>query len=164
MKQISILLTKYSDRMSNFIYHITGRGYTHSSIALGEDPEEYYSFNYRGFAVETIEKHKKRGVKNSLCFKIQVSDEVYETVKEQIQTFQANREEYSYSTFGVFLCLLQIPFRFHKSYFCSQFVAEVLSKSGAANLTKSPSCYTPNHLISLLESNPGYVCALANVI
>ena len=164
MKQISILLTKYSDRMSNFIYHITGRGYTHSSIALEENPDEYYSFNYRGFAIETTEKHKRRGVKNSLCFKLQVSDEVYETVKTQIQTFLDHREEYSYSSIGVFLCLLQIPLRFHKSYFCSQFVAEVLSKSGAAKLTKSSCCYTPNHLISLLESNPGYVCALANVV
>lgn len=39
MKTISVLLTKYSDCISTFIYYISGREYTHASIAL-EEPEE----------------------------------------------------------------------------------------------------------------------------
>lgn len=35
MKQICILLTKYSDWISSLVYYIGGQGYTHSSIALG---------------------------------------------------------------------------------------------------------------------------------
>lgn len=55
MKQICILLTKYSDWISSLVYYIGGQGYTHSSIALGGQPTQFYSFNYRGFAVETTE-------------------------------------------------------------------------------------------------------------
>lgn len=55
MKQICILLTKYSDWISSLVYYIGGQGYTHSSIALGDQPTQFYSFNYRGFAVETTE-------------------------------------------------------------------------------------------------------------
>lgn len=53
MRQISVLLTKYSDWISTLVYYIGGRG-THSSIAPEEDETTYYSFNYRGFAVETV--------------------------------------------------------------------------------------------------------------
>ena len=63
MKQICILLTKYSDWISSLVYYIGGQGYTHSSIALGDQPTQFYSFNYRGFAVETTEKHRRRGVR-----------------------------------------------------------------------------------------------------
>ena len=63
MKTISILLTKYSDLVSTFIYSITGRGYTHVSLALGGTETEFYSFNYHGFCVETRERHRKHGVK-----------------------------------------------------------------------------------------------------
>ena len=37
MRQISVLLTKYSDWISTLVYYIGGRGFTHSSIALEED-------------------------------------------------------------------------------------------------------------------------------
>ena len=67
MKQICILLTKYFDWISSLVYYIGGQGYTHSSIALGDQPTQFYSFNYRGFAVETTEKHRRRGVRCSRC-------------------------------------------------------------------------------------------------
>ena len=73
MRQISVLLTKYSDWISTLVYHIGGQGFTHSSIALEEDETTYYSFNYRGFAVETVEKHRRRGVKKSRCIRLRVS-------------------------------------------------------------------------------------------
>ena len=77
MRQISVLLTKYSDWISTLVYHIGGHGFTHSSLSLEEDEDTYYSFNYRGFAVETVDKHRRRGVKCSRCIQLQVSDEAY---------------------------------------------------------------------------------------
>ena len=82
MKQICILLTKYSDWISSLVYYIGGQGYTHSSIALGDQPTQFYSFNYRGFCVETLEKHRHRGVKKSLSYQLSVSEETYEEMKK----------------------------------------------------------------------------------
>lgn len=82
MKQICILLTKYSDWISSLVYYIGGQGYTHSSIALGGQPTQFYSFNYRGFAVETTEKHRRRGVRCSRLYRLNVSDTVYERIEE----------------------------------------------------------------------------------
>jgi len=55
MKKVTILLTEYSDALSRFIYYISGRGYTHISLGLEEDEDRFYSFNYKGFCIETIE-------------------------------------------------------------------------------------------------------------
>ena len=97
MKQICILLTKYSDWISSLVYYIGGQGYTHSSIALGDQPTQFYSFNYRGFAVETTEKHRRRGVRYSRLYRLNVSDTVYERIEERIRHFLENREKYRYT-------------------------------------------------------------------
>ena len=160
MKQICILLTKYSDWISSLVYYIGGQGYTHSSIALGDQPTQFYSFNYRGFAVETTEKHRRRGVRCSRLYRLNVSDTVYERITwdEALEGLAArlleNREKYRYTRLGVFCCVLRIPLYWKNHYFCSQFVAELLSESNALPLSRKPCFYLPNHFIRLLETQP----------
>ncbi|MBR4945020.1 MAG: hypothetical protein IKZ26_06390 [Peptococcaceae bacterium] len=165
MKQISILLTRYNDRMSQFVYWISGRNYTHASIALEDDPEYFYSFNYRGFTRETLEKHRDRGVKYSRCYHLQVPDAVYYKIQKKIDKFQANRKEYQYNRIGVFLCIIHMPvLKREKYYFCSEFVAEVLEESGAVELKKKPALYFPNHFVPLLEKHPRCVGIVQNMV
>ncbi len=165
MKQISILLTRYNDRMSQFVYLISGRNYTHVSIALEEDPDSYYSFNYRGFTRETVEKHRNRGVKYSRCYQLAVTDEAYDKIKQKIDRFQQNRKEYQYNRIGVFLCIIHLPvLKREKYYFCSEFVAELLEDSGAVTLKKKPALYFPNHFVPLLESQPSCVGVVQNLV
>lgn len=164
MRQISILLTKYSDWISTLVYHVGGRGFTHCSIALEEDQNTYYSFNYRGFAVETIEKHRRRGVKNSRCIQLQVSDGAYRKIKQKIQFMLQNRGEYHYTRLGLFCCILRFPFRWKGHYFCSQFVAELLGESGAIPLKKAPCFYLPNQFALELPGMSECRGVLCNVI
>lgn len=56
---IVVLFTCYKDMASDFIYYISGKGYTHASIALEENPEYYYSFNSKGFRKEYPQRYKK---------------------------------------------------------------------------------------------------------
>ncbi len=73
MKCISVLLTTYPGRFSKAIACLSGRGYTHASIGL-EDPDVFYSFHFRGFAVETPEKLRRQGVTQSRCYRLLISD------------------------------------------------------------------------------------------
>ncbi|MGN0136265.1 hypothetical protein [Anaerotignum sp.] len=164
MKQVSILLTKYSDWVSNLVYYIAGREYTHASIALGEEPKEYYSFNYKGFAVETIEKHRHRGVRRSFCFQVQISEEAYAKMENKLLSFQENQERYRYTRFGVLCCVMHLPFHWKNRYFCSQFVAELLEDSGAVKLQRKPQVFLPNHFISLLQGHPQCIAAIQNLV
>lgn len=144
MKEITVLLTRYSDRISSFVYHVAGHGYTHASLGLGG--EVYYSFNYWGFCEETLEKHRRRGVEQSLSCVLEVSDQAYQDIQARIETFQRRRAEYRYTRLGVVCCLLRIPFLWRRHYFCSQFVAEVLKQSAAFPLARRAQLYLPNHL------------------
>lgn len=164
MKKITILLTKYSDLISSFVYHVAGRGYTHASLGLADEPGVYYSFNYKGFCVETLEKHRRRGVEKSLGCEVEVSDEAYEVLKARIAQFETRRAEMRYTRVGVFFCLLRLPFRWKDHYFCSQFVAELLQASGAVPLKKRAELYLPNQFPSALAQSGQLRRLLPNLV
>ena len=163
MRTITILLTKHRDRMSMFLYFLSIGGYTHSSISL-DDGLTYYSFNFRGFCIETKEKHKKHGVTESVCFKVKVSERVYNLLKERIKHFEDNREKYQYTLFGVICCIFKYKFVKEDYYFCSQFIAELLSTSGAVELKKASCLYLPNHFYKELKQCTGLEQTLYNPI
>lgn len=158
MKKITILLTKYSDWISNFVYHVAGKGYTHASLGLEEEPGVYYSFNYKGFCVETLEKHRRRGVEQSMSCEVEVSDEAYRKLVEQIAWFKQHWEMFKYTRLGVAFCLLHIPFRWERHYFCSQFVAEQLKQSGAVALKRAAELYLPNQFKAELMQSGQLLC------
>lgn len=155
-KYIFILLTKYSDWLSILVYWLAGRGFTHTSIALGSDPGSYYSFNSRGFAEESLEKHRRKGERAS-CYRVSVPEEVYARIEASIQAFQRNKKEFQYSRLGVLCCVMGFSLRRPKKYFCSQFVAELLEKSQALALPRKSTLFQPNHFVELLEGHPACV-------
>jgi hypothetical protein len=164
MKEITILLTKHDDLVSNIIFPFCGFKYTHAAIGLEDNPEHFYSFNKKGFVTETIEKHRKRGVKHSRCYKIKISKDTYYRLKECIEEFKANKEHYNYNTLGVIMCILNIPMpKREKKYFCSQFVAEILHNSKAIKMPRRANLTKPNHFISFLERHP-YSFKIENVV
>lgn len=147
---ISVLFTRYHSTFSNLVYWISGRGYTHASIALDDKNECYYSFNFRGFCKEDANKIRKRSTK-SVCFRIEVSDSSYQKMKEKLEGFQQQREQLGYCRVGVFLCVLHIAYKFRNQYFCSQFVAEMLKLVDTLSLNKKAELYFPNDLALALD-------------
>lgn len=149
-KVISVLLTRYYSTFSSFIYWTTGRGYTHASLSLDESDEEFYSFNFKGFCKECPRRHKRRS-KRSICYRLEISQECYKRIKDRIEVIERKKGEWSYSRLGVLFCLVHIPYKRDKYYFCSQFVADMLSLSEDIVLGKKASLYLPNHLPGELE-------------
>lgn len=143
---ITVLFTRYHSIFSNIIYFIGGRGYTHVSIALDEKNEYYYSFSFKGFRKEYPKRHRKRSRKSISC-KLEVSQKDYERMEWKLNEMEQHREQFHYSRLGVFFCLLRIPYQRENRYFCSQFVAEMLSMSGQVILKKEASLYFPNQLL-----------------
>lgn len=163
MRSISIIWTKYSDFLAELVYHMTGRTYTHAAISLEENCSYYYSFGFKGFCRETVEKYRRRGVKKSLRLRMEVPDDVYEGLRRNVDFVERNARNYEYTTFGVFCALLHIPFRWHRHYFCSQFVAELLESTGTIGLSR-PACLTlPHHLLRDLKASPGVRETMAGV-
>lgn len=145
MKQIHILMTKFNNAFSDIYTWLTKTGYNHVSIAL-DDEEVYYSFNYKGFAIERpkFENNRYVKVKKMLKVSIKVPDEVHDALKASIEKFVDQREDFAYTNLGVVLCYLNIPHRFKKRYFCSQFVMELLKKHQIAYQGFCSTC-KPHH-------------------
>lgn len=150
-KTITVLFTRYSDKISNLIYFITGRGYTHASLALNEGDNCYYSFNFKRFRMEHPEKHKNRcGM--SAAYLLEITDKEYEDIKNLIDDMVKKKERFGYSCIGLFLSILGISFEKNNRYFCSQFVADILQQTKSVCLSKNPSLYLPNDLLYALNS------------
>ena len=152
MRTVTILLTRYSDLFGKFICAIGGNQYSHASVSIDGNEEIFYSFNYKGFVIEKPKKYvPKTRVPGSVCIRMQIPEETYRLLELEINHFIVHREKFSYSRLGVVLCLLHIPHRFDNQYFCSRFVAEVLSKAGVIELKKNESLYLPNHFLDGIE-------------
>lgn len=152
MKTVTILLTRYSDLAGRLISAISKHGYSHASVSIDENEEIFYSFNLNGFVIEKPKKwfpQKRRS--GSVYVRMQVPDETFAVIEEEINQFLSAKEQFTYSRWGVILCLLHIPHKFKNRYFCSQFVAEILSKAGAVKLKKKESLYLPDQLIDGIE-------------
>ncbi|MBQ8556092.1 MAG: hypothetical protein IJ438_09515 [Clostridia bacterium] len=150
MRTISVVLTKYTDWFSKLFWFINGGGYTHASLALDYQAETMYSFNFKGFCRETMARHRRRGVRESVSYTLAIPDAAYDSLVWRIRKFERRRRQYRYTKLGVLMCLLRIPFVQRNRYFCSQFVAEALSSSGALRLRKHPALYLPNHFMQEL--------------
>jgi len=146
-KRIYILLTRHLDNFSKLFRLVTlGQNtYTHASIGMGDSPE-YYSFCTNGFRLEKPFKWKnpKRGATPCALLQLTVSQEVYSEIECRIRQFMVEKEHYRYSFLGLMLCLLGFSVKRKNHYFCSQFVSELLTLSGAARLHKPSPLYLPD--------------------
>ena len=153
MRTVTISLTKYTDFLGRLIRGIDQSGYSHASISIDGKEEIFYSFNYKGFAIEKPKKYwSKKKESGTLHIRLQVRQREFDRLKKEIDYFIAHRQDYKFSNWGVVLCVLGIPHKFNQYYFCSQFVAEMLRRSGIAKVKKHSSTTLPNHFMRLKNS------------
>ena len=132
-KKLLIMLSALPDTGSRLIGFLTGSRYSHASIALGNEPENFYSFTLKGFRTEHPRGLLKKG---------------YEP-ENMLSSFRDKKDLYHYSVAGLILALIHIPFVISRCFFCSHFVADVLEKSGAMRLGKKSCLYMPKDIVKL---------------
>ena len=146
MKTLYIFLTRSGTLLSNLVYRLTGAQYTHISLAFDEDLSTLYSSTrkngYTMFPAGPSREYLNRGVflmrENIPCalYALEVTDEAYIRAKRRTQHMMHHGELYRFNSLGLLLCWMHIRWQRRRHYFCSQFVSEVLQKSGALELPK----------------------------
>ena len=146
MKTIYILLTRSGTLLSKLVYAVTGASYTHASMAFDEELNCLYSSTrkngYTMFPAGPSKEYLNRGVfrlrGDAPCalYALEVTDEAYVRARRRAEHMMARGELYRFNTLGLILCALHIRWQRRRHYFCSQFVSEVLEKSGAMELPK----------------------------
>ena len=158
MKTIYIMLTRTQSILSRTVRLVTMDTYTHAAIAFDQDLRVLYSsarwdgetmfpcgpcreYLHKGFYA----RHKTP----CAVYELQVEDEVYERAKAEVAAIIENQTQYHFNIVGLMLCRLRIPFRRKTYFFCSQFVGEILHRSGAVELPRDPSLIRPSELSRL---------------
>ena len=173
MKTLYIFLTRSGTLLSNLVYSLTGAQYTHVSLAFDEDLSTLYSSTrkngYTMFPAGTSREYLNRGVflmrENIPCalYALEVTDEVYTRAKRRTQHMMHHGELYRFNSLGLLLCWMHIRWQRRRHYFCSQFVSEVLEKSGAMELPKDSTLMHPNDYTLLPQLKCLYKGRLADL-
>jgi len=146
-KTVFVLLTAHSSLSSRLFRLFTLEKYNHASIGIADDASHFFSFVTKsGFYLERPLKSKKPKKRARKCalYQLDVTEETYEAVRNRLVEFDLHAKQYRYSYLGLMLCMLRIPYYRENNYFCSQFVSELLTVTGAVQLQKQPSLYLPD--------------------
>ena len=96
-------------------------------------------------------------------YALEVTDEAYIRAKRRTQHMMHHGELYRFNSLGLLLCWMHIRWQRRRHYFCSQFVSEVLQKSGALDLPKPSTLMHPSDYAELPQLRCLYRGTLADL-
>lgn len=159
MKTLYIFLSRTESIVSKIVRFFTRTVYTHASIAFDKELVFLYSSGRKKgikmFPAGPCQESLYRGFferdPHTPCvlYALSVPDEVYSKARAEVDFFMEHIDDYKFSVLGVIACKLGIKWTRKNKYFCSQFVAEILNRSGAVKLPKEPSLMHPRDYQSL---------------
>lgn len=155
-RKIYIVLTQTKTYPARAIRFYTNEPYAHASLAFDENLDEMYSFARRGlynpFNAGFIREYIDRGVfgrfESTTCciYQLRITEEQYKRLQSEIEIFNRNKNSYSYNYLGLIGAAFNIPVRSKYRYFCSQFVAYILEKSGIYIFDKNYALVKPKDI------------------
>ncbi len=172
-RDIYILLSHSGSVFSKAINLYTKEPYTHVSIALDKNLHEFYSFGrikpynpvLGGFVKEDIEGGSFKRFPNTICalYSLKITYKQFRMLKRELNKFKREGDKYGYNLIGVVSAAFNYPIHREYKYFCSQFVSELLLKSGIKIIDKNPSLTAPMDLIANDELECIYKGYLSNI-
>lgn len=159
-RYLYLVLTRTGTVPSKIIGFVTGKRYTHVSIASDEMLTEMYSFCRdkketplpAGFNREDLFTEVFGACKTipGEVYRLPVTDEQLERYNDVIRHFILNRGSYSYDVGALLPMALHIPYKLRNRFVCSVWVGFVLGKSGVKhNIDKQPSLIEPEDFRSI---------------
>ena len=163
-RTIYILLTRSETYFSRLIHHFTRGEYTHASIGFEGPAGAFYSFARKyprlpfpgGFIREGVNWGFFSLHPQIPCclYALTVSEETYQSVCQRIREMYEEKERYHYSVLGAMASYFKYPLVRETHKFCSEFVAEVIYESGAAELERDPALTQPMDFCRLRGLRP----------
>ena len=161
MKKIYIVLTHTGTILSKIVRFYTRKKYSHVSIGLDLNLNELYSFGrlnpnnpYKGgFVKEEINKGIFAKFKNTdgAVYSVTITEEQYNTIKEEIEKFKIEKNKYKFNILGLFLVCIRIKYQRKNHFYCAEFVKYLLEK--AFNKKLLPEIITPMDFLKLENTN-----------
>ena len=139
MKTIYVVLTHTGTVLSRIIRILTNSMYTHASVSFDKNMEYMYSFGrlnpydpFRGgFVKEGINIGTFKRFKNTEAgvYSLEISDEQYMKLKENILLISDNRKTYKFNILGLIYAFFRKRSIRKNKFYCSEFVRYILETS-----------------------------------
>jgi hypothetical protein len=157
---IYFIFTDTGTNLSRIINYCTRRSLNHVSIGFDRELTEVYSFGRTqpknpfsgGFVREDIHSEFLRN-SNSAIYSFDLTQSEYDDILAHIKRIEANKSNYRYNFMGLIGVLLQIEIRRKRAFFCSEFVATVVSNVESIELQKPSYFVTPSDIRDQIEMN-----------
>ena len=138
MKKIYLILTHTGTTLSTIIKCYTKDEFSHVSIALDKELNTMYSFGrlrpnnpfIGGFVHEGIDFGTFKRFKNtqSEIYSLEIADNKYEKIKEEIKKFESNKEKYKFNIIGLFAVSINKKIHYKNTFYCAEFVKYLFEK------------------------------------
>ncbi|WP_139902374.1 hypothetical protein [Clostridium thermarum] len=155
MKAVYIVMSQTGTWLSKMIKLYTKLSYNHISLSLDESLSTMYSFGRvnpinpfsGGFVLENINEGVYKIFPECRCiiYKLEITDEQYNRLQQLLKDFEVNRHKLRYNFLGLLYVVLKLDKYRKNHYFCSQFVSEVMQKSGIVQFDK------PSNLVTVKD-------------
>ena len=139
MKKIYLVFSHTGSFPSHIIRLYTRKKYSHISISLDKELKEMYSFGrlnpyvpfLGGFVHENPRKGTYKRFKNtdSIIYSLDVSDDVYDIMKDTIEEINRNKNHYHYNILGFIAVFFHFSLQRKKHFTCAEFIRYLFNKS-----------------------------------
>ena len=154
--EIFLVYSANKSLLSKAIQCYTKEAYNHVSLALDKELINTYSFGRKKMSNPLIGGFVKEDFwdpffSTSECavYSLEVTEEQYERIMSILEYFNKNKALYKYNFIGLVALSLDYRLEREHAFFCSEFVATLLSDSGAATFEKENHFITPQDLLNL---------------
>ncbi|MDQ0155802.1 hypothetical protein [Robertmurraya andreesenii] len=151
--EVYIILTDTGTLFTKLIKKFTKQPLNHASISFTKELDTTYSFGRKrannpfngGFVKEDM---NGKLFQRATCaiYSCSVSEIEYRQMKMVVEQFERHKHSYKYNFIGLFGVLLNKKIPRKRAFFCSEFVATILSNGGIDIKGKHPSVIKPNDL------------------
>jgi len=157
MNEIYVLLTNTGTKFTRLIQAFTDAPYNHASLAFDPELKELYSFGrkrptnpwFAGFIKENVYEGTYSRFPDTRCalLRLKVSARQRAAILQTVRRFQEQKDQYRYNLIGLLGVVFQVEMAPRNSYFCSQFVAEVLRNTGNPLWSRPSALVTPHDFL-----------------
>jgi len=161
-KKIYIILTSTRTFLARVIKFWVKKPYNHIAISLDKELNEMYCFGRRkprnpfiaGFIKEDWETGFHVIFRDIPCliYECEISEEIYDNIKEIIDEFYENRLKYKFNIIGLIGNAVGFDINRKKHYYCAEFVSYLFEKSGLYSFNEAHTRRRPMDFEGILDS------------
>ena len=161
VEHIYLIFSNTGTLLSKFINLYTKDSYVHVSLSFDDKFNKMYSFGrifptipfIGGLVEEDLSEGVFKRFDNTRCliYKVPVSIDNYNLLKEELNEFLTEKSKYKYNLIGLFSYTIKVPLNRENHYFCSEFISQLLINSKIYNTSKIPGLIKPSDILNEIE-------------